>query len=526
MKNLLVVIPALKKNAVIPDQLVKKLNGITLIQRAINTALSLTSNENILVVTDSEEISLICERNGVKYYKDTKLKFNSTNILDEIYEIIKDYNYENILLYRANTPLIDSEILKDAYKKFLENKKFILTSVKKEHKRLFNCNKNLLKELGFNEYFVELKAFYIFNKHFFKNKLFKPYIIDEEKSIEIESYQDWWVCEKILNRKRIVFNVIGDIKIGMGHVYHSLALAHEITDHEIIFVCDEKYKIAVDKIASTDYKVISTSNALDTILKLKPDLVINDILNTEEKYIKKLKENNIKVVNFEDLGEGSKYADLVFNDLYDEPQLKGDNYLWGYKYVILRDEFYEATPNEKIDEVKEILITFGGTDQNNLTLIILKSIINKCKEKNIKINILCGNGYRYKKELEDYINTINYSNIEIFYGVSMVSKIMEKSQIAISSNGRTVYELAHIHIPSIIISHHKREATHTFASLKRGFINLGVVDENTPLLIKEKFEKLIDDKDYRELLFLNIQKYDFKSNKTKVVNKILYLLKD
>jgi spore coat polysaccharide biosynthesis predicted glycosyltransferase SpsG len=194
--------------------------------------------------------------------------------------------------------------------------------------------------------------------------------------------------------------------------------------------------------------------------------------------------------------------------------------------VILRDEFYEATPNEKIDEVKEILITFGGTDQNNLTLIILKSIINKCKEKNIKINILCGNGYRYKKELEDYINTINYSNIEIFYGVSMVSKIMEKSQIAISSNGRTVYELAHIHIPSIIISHHKREATHTFASLKRGFINLGVVDENTPLLIKEKFEKLIDDKDYRELLFLNIQKYDFKSNKTKVVNKILYLLKD
>jgi CMP-2-keto-3-deoxyoctulosonic acid synthetase len=65
MKNLLVVIPALKKNAVISDQLVKKLNEITLIQRAINTALSLTSNENILVVTDSEEISLICERNGV-----------------------------------------------------------------------------------------------------------------------------------------------------------------------------------------------------------------------------------------------------------------------------------------------------------------------------------------------------------------------------------------------------------------------------------------------------------------------------
>ena len=39
MDNLLVVIPAIKKSAVIPDQLIKKLDGITLIQRAINTAL-------------------------------------------------------------------------------------------------------------------------------------------------------------------------------------------------------------------------------------------------------------------------------------------------------------------------------------------------------------------------------------------------------------------------------------------------------------------------------------------------------
>ncbi len=59
MDNLLLVIPAIKKNAVIPDQLVRKLNGVTLFQRAINTALDITNK--ILVVTDSEEISLICD---------------------------------------------------------------------------------------------------------------------------------------------------------------------------------------------------------------------------------------------------------------------------------------------------------------------------------------------------------------------------------------------------------------------------------------------------------------------------------
>ena len=94
MKNsVLIVIPAIKKSAVIPDQLIKKLNGITLIQRAINTALEITTNENILVVTDSEEISLICERNGINFYRDSSLKFTSENILDLIYGIVKIKNF-------------------------------------------------------------------------------------------------------------------------------------------------------------------------------------------------------------------------------------------------------------------------------------------------------------------------------------------------------------------------------------------------------------------------------------------------
>ena len=38
MEKRCIIIPAIKKNAVIPDQLVKKLAGVTLIERAIETA--------------------------------------------------------------------------------------------------------------------------------------------------------------------------------------------------------------------------------------------------------------------------------------------------------------------------------------------------------------------------------------------------------------------------------------------------------------------------------------------------------
>lgn len=524
MNNLLIAIPAIKKNAVIPDQLIKKLNGITLIQRAINTSLELTSRENILIVTDSIEISLIAERNGISYFKDHTLTINSDNILNVISTIVENSVQENVLVYRANTPLLTVSILHDAYRQFLTDTSAILTSVKISHSNLMQIQDDKLVDIHYDNYVEELKAFLIFSKSAVNKRFHKPYIIEAEKSIEIESYQDWWVCEKVLQRKKIVFNVIGSIELGMGHIYHSLALAHEITDHEIIFVCHEQYKIAVDAIASMDYPVISTNNTLKIITQLSPDLVINDILNTEAEFIKTLKQQNIKVVNFEDLGEGSTYADLVFNELYDLPQCEGENYCWGYQYLALRDEFYEAVPHSFIEEIREILITFGGTDQNNLTLLALKAIIEVCKSNNIKINVVCGSGYIFKEVLENYLQLLEYKNIELTFASGVISKIMERTQLAISSNGRTVYELADMNIPSIIISHHEREASHTFATLEKGFINLGIVNDSTPKMIQKKFEKLIEDKDYRELLFMNIQKYTFRANKQKVVRKILELL--
>lgn len=530
----LLIIPAIKKNAIIPDQLIKKLHGITLIQRAINIALEIMDKENVLIITDSEEISLISHRNGIKYHYDAGIKITKYDILDSLKTILNIYarHYDNLILFRANTPLMMKDDIVNAYNVFMNNSSKILISVKRNNtnKYILSSNQlNLVSNNIENEIFDEVKAFTILsfktlNSERKENNLL-PYILPYERSIEIESYQDWWVCEKVLQRKKIVFNVIGSLELGMGHIYHSLALAHEITDHEVIFVCDEKYKIAVDKIASMDYKVEATTDTVNTILELKPQIVINDILNTNLEYISKLKKNNILVVNFEDLGEGTQKADLVINELYDIPQLQGDNFLWGYKYLALRDEFNDAIPHKFENKVKAVLITFGGTDQNNLTFNTLKSIIYAAQNKNIKIYIVCGSGYLFKEKLEEYLESLEYKNIELTYAIGVISKIMEKTQIAFSSNGRTVYELADMNIPSVVMSHHEREATHSFATLEKGFLNLGIYKKNiTDALITSSFEKLINDNDYRKLLYLNITKYSFRENKQKVVKKIMELL--
>jgi spore coat polysaccharide biosynthesis predicted glycosyltransferase SpsG/CMP-N-acetylneuraminic acid synthetase len=528
MEDCLIVIPAVKKNAVIPDQLIKKINGITLIQRAIDTARELVDDHSIYVLTDSEELSVICQRNSIHYYYHKDLQINSNNIIQIVLDKTQDFAEDRVLLYRANTPLVDSSLLKEAYTFSLLNNDGIVISVKQENKELLKASTEGLVKIDQNNaiYYEELKAFQLFSKSSVleKRDTLIPFCIDDEKSIEIDSYQDWWVCEKILSRKKIVFHVIGSIEIGMGHIYHSLALAHEITDHEVVFVCDEQYKVAVDKIALTDYKVISSKNTLETILSLKPDLVINDILNTKELYVSQLIKDNIKVVNFEDLGSGSKYANLVFNELYDEPKIAGENYLWGYKYLALRDEFNDAKRHSFEDAISGVLITFGGTDQNNLTMLALESIINDVINLNIEVHIVCGAGYLFKKDLQSYLDKLDYKKIYLEFASGAISQIMQKCEIAISSNGRTVYELADMNIPSIIISHHERESTHEFASLEKGFLNLGVYNKTTLEKLENGFHKLVTDIDYRKLLYLNINKYNFRDNKQTVVKKIMALL--
>ena len=528
MEKLVIVIPAIKKNAVIPDQLVKKLGGITLMQRAINTAKELSNK--IFIITDSEELSLIAERNKVNYYYDSKLKIDPDNIRNELGTIIINNINEkaDILLYRANTPLVTKDILKDAYEKYKNlNKKYILLSTTKSLRKVFIKENDVkfIDKFPPKKIMEEIKSFQIFPMQALKSDdyMFSFYQLPYEKAVEIESYQDWWVCEKLLERKKIIFNVIGSQKIGMGHIYRSLTLAHEINDHEIIFACNKRYSFAVKQIASTDYKVISYKNEKE-LLSLKPDLIINDVLNTKKEYIQSIKNKNIKVLNFEDLGDGAEFADYTINELYEKPLIKGNNFLWGSDYFFLRDEFDNAKPNSFSKKVKKILITFGGTDQNNLTLLTLESILPIVKKHNININIVCGGGYLHKEKLELFVNQISEIEINVYYATEVISKIMENTDIAICSNGRTVYELADMNIPSIVISHHNRENGHSFANLEKGFVNLGVINNKTSKKIKDTFNKLVTDIDYRYLLYLNILKYSFRNNKTKIIKLINELL--
>lgn len=530
-----IVIPAPQKDGRIPAKCLRKLNGITLIQRAINTAKRIASVEDILVATDAEDTKIISERNGVRCCYESFIDLGSIHIVDHLRrnhgEIFRQYPL--VIVISPFTPLIDEDDLMDGLRVFTEQDADILVTLREERHKLWQEEAGSGCVFGIDLYrphkklFTEIQAFLILKSTSVLSengiRRVMPYLLDQ-KAIEIASYQDWWICEKLLQRKRIVFVVRGGVACGLGHVSRALLIAHEITDHQILFLCTKYSDLAEQIITERDYKAVQQQgNLLEDVLALKPDLVINDILDSDPGYVLGLKENGVKVVCFEDSGTGSEQADLIVNALYENAVPVSDRHLYGHEYFCLRDEFLDSTPRQFTHEIRNLLLTFGGTDPSDFTRKTLEAVWPICLERGVKIYVVSGPGYVHKQDLADYIATLPHQDIEFIYATNIMSQVMEKVDIAVSAAGRTVYELAHMRIPAVIMAHHERESRHTFACERNGFINIGVMHPFDVERLRAALLRLLD-RDCRRRLQERLKEFSFKDNKYNMIKRISSLL--
>ena len=325
--------------------------------------------------------------------------------------------------------------------------------------------------------------------------------------------------------KRIIFWIIGNQEVGLGHIYRALTLALELRNHEVLFVTDTENHSTVKATLKKNYwlGVVDNDRLTDFIIGLRPDMVICDILDTDEKDIKKINSLGSPVVSFEDLGSGAMHTDLTVNEIYDTPQFESNHILWGSKYFFLRDEFRSVRPQRFRHKVDSVMLTFGGTDQHDLARKVFFAIKTLCEELDVFVHIVTGPGYRGYKDLKRMLNAC--SGVSLTHDSEVISSIMEQVQLAITSNGRTVYELAHMNIPAIVIAQHQRELTHSYASESNGFVPLGIYQPNrTEQLVSTALERLINDEPCRRGLFDRMTELEFNENKLKVVSKLQGLL--
>ena len=155
----------------------------------------------------------------------------------------------------------------------------------------------------------------------------------------------------------------------------------------------------------------------------------------------------------------------------------------------------------------------------------LEAIANTCIEKNIKLDIIIGPAYPYESELMQIIKTKPSLKCDLIKHTKKISDHMNDADIAITSGGRTVLELASLEVPTIVICQNERELTHTFASSENGIVNLGYRKNVGLKELENTFIKVISDYKLRKLMIHKASGLSLEKGKYRVISKIKALIK-
>lgn len=292
-------------------------------------------------------------------------------------------------------------------------------------------------------------------------------------------------------------------EVGTGHVRRCLLLADKLKE-------DEEFEIAflmengseeIKRVSEMGYKVYTMDTkrnlleqTIEAIKDFAPEILVSDILNSEEGYVKGVKDAGVIVIVLDDIGPGQKCADIKINAILET----GLSLFEGPKYIVLP----EKSPKKTVtDRCTKIFMSFGGYDHLNITLKTLKAL--EPLDEKIEITAAIGDYYKYEEELNSFLKNAKRKFI-IHFKPQNFDELFNQADLAIVSGGLTLFEAMARGIPSIVIGQyeHQIKTARRYES-RNALICLGMgnrVDERT---IFEKVIELIEDRSLRKLATKN-----------------------
>lgn len=533
--RVLAVIPARGGSKGVPRKNLRSLGGRPLISYAIDNAQRSRYGIDVVVSTDDAEIGAIAQKLGAEVHmRHEDLAGDATTldavVLDAYRARSKKQGYALVVTLQPTSPLLTVASIDRAISTILERPEVdTIVSARESHhltwrreadRFLPNYPERLNRQF-LPATFVETGGFVVTRSAVLDRssgrfgERIELQVVPGPEAIDIDTLEDFWLCERHLGMRRVLFVVTGHEKVGLGHVYNALTLANEMHHHSVEFLVDRDSDLALQVIGAHHYVVHlqSGDSLLDDVRRLGVDVVINDLLDTNPEYVNGLKELGKIVINFEDLGEGARYADLVVNAIYPERQIQPGHY-FGHRYFIGRSEFLMTPPKQIADDVKRVLITFGGSDPNDYTQKVLRAITSACRERGIRIDVVLGIGYGQDRVVRED------DHVTVVRGVANLSDYIREADLVFTSAGRTVFEVAIVGTPAIVLAQNERELTHFFASEEYGFENLGMGTQVADEEITRTFESIVDSPATRRYMNRLMLDSDLKSGRDRVLRLI------
>lgn len=261
---------------------------------------------------------------------------------------------------------------------------------------------------------------------------------------------------------------------GFGHLKRCMMLAHVmrkngITPTFLIQKSDTQAKdiliaenLSFFLIADCSRYEDEISSYPDTSKIIFLDLVHRHTLEEQDsfcRYLSKLKDANYKIIFLDGLYEDAfPHAKLPALDAVIQPYVGADkdikpntpHWLTGGQYAILDQKYAALSERIPNKDAKNILLTFGGSDPQSITIAAMKSLATL--QEQIKIRVIIGPYFSddHKSQIKEVAKESNL--FELVEGAMDLIPHYLWADIALGSSSTSRYEFAAAGLPSIFTS--------------------------------------------------------------------------
>ena len=262
--------------------------------------------------------------------------------------------------------------------------------------------------------------------------------VEGPEAIDIDSHGDLVEARQAMGVGLIHFEVAVGRDIGSGHLFRCLALADELSHHDVSFSLrgDPTEAWWTEMVERAGYVI----RPIGSRRNCEPGVVISDRLDTSVEDHLEARALGWAIIALEDLGPGAALADAIVNELYRDER---PNALTGPAYSVLRPEFINAPPH-RATSTASVLVSFGGTDPAQLNAVAARALGDAGLNVTVAAGPLASTG------------AIPQS---LFARRPIVEEMVDAAVI-VTSCGRTVHEAAAVGLPVVAIAVNHREMLH------------------------------------------------------------------
>lgn len=296
----------------------------------------------------------------------------------------------------------------------------------------------------------------------------------------------------------ILFYTTGSATEGLGHIFRTLGVIATLRDRQILFHCVIRPDTMVESILQNNQIPFSTANTVDefdAILQFQhPSHLVIDTRAELGLEIHCAKSHGITVVHIDCLNSTRLLADL---NIYPNPHFNFRGLDWrrysgkvigGADYTLVHPRFMQQRATvPPASHRKRLLVSMGGADPNQVTQMVVQSLIGSGIEW--PIDVVIGPAFVHKNPLisESSLVTIHQSPMDL-------APLMRHSGVLVTGLGVTMYEAAVLGLPSIVISNFEtdREDEKRLTQIS-GIFPLGHFSTVTPPRLCSTLRRIISD---------------------------------